>query len=193
MKFLRQNMHLILRLFVNQIGITFFGLVLTMAVARMDNDSFKVWVSIFSIVFYLCLIYSVMWEAGAANAIPIEAGRMEKDRFFSLKASLFASVPNLTLAFFMVVFCLIGVVGGVGWAGGVYGVLHIIAGLFEAMYVGLFAVILEGLSGVGEQIVACVLYVFSSLPMILVSVGAYALGIRNIRLFGKSAGDKNKK
>lgn len=193
MKFFRQNMHLVLRLFVNQIGMTFFGLVLTMAVARMENPSFKVWVSIFSIVFYLCLVYSVMWEAGAANAIPIEAGRMEKDRFFSLKASLLASFPNLLLAFFMVVFCLIGVVGGVSWAGGVYGVLHIIAGLFEAMYVGVFAAILEGLSGVGEQITACVLYIFSSLPMILVSVGAYALGIRNIRLFGKVSGDKNKK
>lgn len=193
MKFFRQNTHLILRLFVNQIGITFFALVLTMAVARMENDSFKIWVSVFSILFYLCLIYSVMWEAGAANAVPIEAGRMQHDKLFSLKASLWASVPNFALAFLMIVFCLLGVVAKLGWAGGVYGVLHIIAGLFEAMYVGLFAAILGAFSGVTEQLMACLLYVLSSLPMILVSLGAYALGMRNIRLFGKVPNGKGKK
>ncbi len=193
MKFFRQNSHLIMRLFVNQIGITFFALVLTMAVARMENDSFKLWVSIFSILFYLCLIYSVMWEAGAANAVPVEAGRMKRDRLFSLKASLFASVPNLVLAFFMLVFFLLGFAASQSWAGGVYGVLHIIAGLFEAMYVGLFAAILEGFAGTSQQLVACLLYLASSLPMILVSVGAYALGFRNIRLLGKASAPKSKK
>lgn len=192
MKFFRQNTHLILRLFVNQIGITFFGLVLTMAVARMDNDSFKLWVSLFSIAFYLCLIYSVMWEAGAAAAVPVESGRAKKDNLFSLKASLWASVPNFVLAALLVVFFLVGIVGNVAWAGGVYAVLHVILGLFEAMYVGLFSVILSSLSGTAEQLVACVLYVFSSLPMILVSVGAYALGFRNIRLLGKAPQGKNK-
>ena len=134
MKFFRRNTHLILRLFVNQIGMTFFGLVLTMAVTRMENPSFKVWVSVFSILFYLFLIYSVMWDAGAANAVPIETGRMQHDKLFSLKASLWASVPNFALAFLMVVSCLLGVVGKLGWAGGAYAVFHIIAGLFEAMY-----------------------------------------------------------
>ena len=193
MKFFRQNSHLIMRLFVNQIGITFFALVLTMAVTRMENDSFKLWVSVFSILFYLCLIYSVMWEAGAANAVPIEAGRMERDRLFSLKASLFASVPNLALALLMLVFFLLGFVASLPWAGGVYGVLHIIAGLFEAMYVGLFAVILEGFSGTAQQLVATVLYLLSSLPLIFVSMGAYALGMRNIRLLGKAYAPKGKK
>lgn len=185
MNFFKRNTHLILRLFVNQIGMTFFGLVLTMAVARMDNDSFKMWVSVFSILFYMCLVYSVMWEAGAANAVPIEAGRMQRDPLFSLKAALWASVPNFAIAFLMLVFFLVGIVGGVSWAGGVYGVIHIVAGLFEAMYVGLFAEILGAFSGVTEQLVATLLYILSSVPMILVSVGAYALGIRNISLFGK--------
>jgi hypothetical protein len=182
-----------MRLFVNQIGITFFALVLTMAVSRMENDSFKLWVSVFSILFYLCLIYSVMWEAGAANAVPIEAGRMERDRLFSLKASLFASVPNLALALLMLVFFLLGYVASIHWAGGVYAVLHIVTGLFEAMHAGVFSAILKGLSGVKEQLVACILYLLSSLPMILVSMGAYALGMRNIRLLGKASAPKGKK
>ena len=193
MKFFRQNTHLILRLFVNQIGMTFYGLFLTMAVARMENSSFKLWVSVFSILFYLCLIYSVMWEEGAANAVPVEAGRMKKDNLFSLKAALWASVPNLFLAFLLVVFFLIGIVGEVTWAGGAYGIIHIILGLFEAMYVGLFSEILGAFSGAAQQLVASVLYVFSSLPMILVSLGAYALGFRNIRLLGNAAKQRDKK
>ena len=159
----------------------------------MENSAFKLWVSVFSILFYLCLIYSVMWEAGAANAVPVEAGRMQRDPFFSIKAALWASVPNFALAFLLVVFFLIGIVGGVTWAGGVYGILHILVGLFEAMYVGLFSKILDAFSGTTEQLVACVLYVFSSVPMILVSVGAYALGYRNIRLLSKASSDKGQK
>ena len=193
MKFFRQNTHLVMRLFVNQIGITFFALVLTMAVSRMENSSFKLWVSIFSILFYLFLIYSVMWEAGAKNIIPIEAGRMERDPLFSLKAALCASVPNLILALLMTLFFVLGFVASLSWAGGVYGVLHIIIALFEAMYVGLFSTILASFSGTQQYLVACILYLLTWIPLTVVSVGAYALGLRNVRLFGKAPAKNDKK
>ena len=117
---------------------------------------------------------------------------MEKDKLFSFKAAIFASVPNLALAFLMLVFFLFGFVASLPFAVEVYGVLHIVAGLFEAMYVGLFAAILENFSGTAQQLVATLLYVVSSLPLVLVSMGAYALGIRNIRLFGKASAPKSK-
>ncbi len=187
MKFLRQNIHLILRLVVNQLGITFFGLVLTMAVSQMENDTFKLLVSLFSIVFYLFLIYSVMWEAGAKNAIPIETGRMKKDPLFSLKASLWASVPNLVLGALMTVFCLVFYIFDAAWADSVHTAIYVITGFAEAMYLGLFSSLLGALEGGVQDAVKCLLYLFSSLPMILVSVGSYALGIRNIHLFGGKA------
>ncbi len=189
MRFFREHSRLISRLFINQIGMTIFGAVLTMAVMRAtdSNPTLTMLVSLFSILFYLCLIYNVMWEEGARNIVRIEAGRMEKIRGFSFKAALLASVPNLVLGGLLLVFYLFGYYPfGLELAKSFYGILHILLGLFEAMYVGLFSAVL-GLFGdlTIRYFVAALLYLFSSLPMILVSMLAYRLGSRNIYLFGK--------
>lgn len=189
MGFFKQNLRLISQLFINQIGMTIFGIVLTMAVnmAAKGESVFLLGVSLFAALFYLALIYNVMWDAGARNIIRIENGRLEKTPFFALKASFFASVPNLFLAFLMLLGFLLGYVFEVPFGALLYGIVHIIAALFEAMYVGCFNVILDRFSdnAVTEYLVATLLYIFSSLPMILVSIGAYELGTRNIYLFGK--------
>lgn len=194
MGYYRENSRLISRLFVNQIGMTIFGVVLTMAVmkAAENNDALTVGVSAFSILFYLCLIYNVMWEEGARNIIRINAGRMEDKQGHALKAALFASVPNFALAALLCISYLLAFPCKIAFAKSVYAVLHIILGLFEAMYVGLFSVILDLVPDVASQsLVACGLYLVSSLPMILVSLLAYRLGMKNIYLFGKPTAKKN--
>ncbi len=188
MGFFKKNLRLISQLFVNQIGMTIFALVLTMAVnmAAGGKTAFLLAVSLFAIIFYLSLIYNVMWDAGARDIIRIQNGHMEKTRGFAFKAAFFASVPNLFLALFMLIGFLLGPLGGVPFGDLLYGITHLIAGLFEAVYVGLFTGILNGFEGnyFVQDLVATLLYIFSSLPMILVSAGAYALGTRNIYLFG---------
>lgn len=190
MGFFRENSKLISRLFVNQIGMTVFGLVLTLAVMRAadNNTALTVAVSVFSILFYLFLIYTVMWEKGARDAVRFGSGKEEKKPFFAFRAALAASIPNLVLAFLLFVFYLLGTVAGLPIGQTLYTVMHIILGLFEAMYVGLFSAIL-GLATTdgGKYLLACVLYFLSSLPMILVSVGAYTLGTHNVYLFGKKS------
>ena len=91
----------------------------------------------------------------------------------------------------MFAFALIGVLGGVSWATECYAVMHIICGLFEAMFAGLFSAIIGPLSGATKYMVVCVLYLLSSLPMILVSIGSYELGKRNIASLGKVRPKKN--
>ena len=193
MRYFREHSKLITKLFINQVGMTIFGLVLTMAVMRStgNNPTLTVAVSIFSILFYLCLIYNVMWEEGARNIIRVNAGRMERIPCFSLKAALWASVPNLALALFMLVCFVFAFPFGNELALSLYTALHIILGLFEAMYVGLFSAILEVFPATETQsLMACVLYFLSSLPMMLVSMLAYFLGERNIYLLGKRAPKK---
>ena len=188
MRYFRENSRLISRLFINQIGMTVFGAILTMAVMRStdNNAAITVAVSIFSIVFYLSLIYNVMWEEGARNIIRVNAGRMERVASFPLKAALIASIPNFFLAALLFVCYLLAFPFGVEFASSAYAALHIILALFEAMYVGVFSVILEAFPVLATQsFVACVLYICSSLPMILVSLLAYRLGEKNIYLFGK--------
>jgi hypothetical protein len=154
--------------------------------AAGGKSVFVLFVSLFAILFYLALIYNVMWNAGAQNVIRIENGRMEKDRVFALKAALFASAPNLFLALLMTLGFLLGPVGGLSFGKALYGTMHLIAGLFEAVYVGLFTKVLEifAYDYFVQDLVATLLYILSSLPMILVAMGAYALGMRNVYLFG---------
>lgn len=196
MRYFREHSKLISRLFINQVGMTIFGLVLTMAVMRStgNNPTLTVAVSIFSILFYLCLIYNVMWEEGARNIIRINAGRMERIPCFPLKAAFFASVPNLALALLLTVSYLLAFPCGLDFARSIYGILHIVLAFFEAMYVGLFSTVLDAFPDVAVQsLVACGLYLFSSLPMALVSMAAYRLGEKNVYLFGKPKPKKGSK
>ena len=132
MHFYRENSRLISRLFVNQVGMTIFGVVLTLAVMRAaeNNTALTIAVSAFSILFYLCLIYNVMWEEGARNIIRIKAGRMTDDPLHSLKAAFLASVPNLVLAALLLLSFLLAFPFGLDFARSVYAALHIILGLF---------------------------------------------------------------
>ncbi len=190
MKFFREHSGLIVKLFANQIGITFFALVLTMAVIQMENDGLKVVVSLFSILFYLCLIYSVMWEAGASDIIGIEHGNKPRIKLYPVRVALYASIPNLLLGALLLVTCLLGPYAGLSWASGAFAVLHIIAGLFEAMFVGLFSFIIEPLSGNAYYLVVSLLYVVSSLPLVLMSYVAYTLGTHNFGARAKKNGRK---
>ena len=188
MLYFREHSRLISRLFVNQIGMTIFGMILTMAVIRAaaNNQTILVFVSLFAVLFYLCLIYNVMWEEGAKNIIRIKAGRMPQERAFALKAALLASVPNLVLAFLLTVSYLLAYPLGVDAFKGVQDSFHLILGIFEAMYLGLFNVVLSACPGEAtKDLWVSVLYLLSSLPMILVSMGAYELGKRNVYLLGK--------
>lgn len=194
MRYLRENSRVISRLLINQVGMTIFGLILTMAVmmAAKNNGTVVMLVSVFSVIFYLCLIYNVMWEEGARNIIRIKAGRMEKSAAFPFKAALWASVPNLVLAGLMAISGLLAYTFGISFFEGVQDALHIIVGAIQAMYLGLFNQILLLFPSAFKDLVATVLYILSPLPMILVAAGGYFLGTRNIYLLGKPK-PKNKK
>ena len=188
MRYFRENSRLISRLFVNQIGMTIFGMILTMAVMRAaaNNQTILVFVSLFAVLFYLCLIYNVMWEEGAKNIIRIRAGRLPKERGFALKAALWASAPNLVLAGILAISYLLAYPLGVEAFKGVQDAFHLILGIFEAMYLGLFNVVLSACQNEAtKDLWVTVLYLASSIPMILVSMGAYELGMRNVYLLGK--------
>lgn len=193
MGFFKKNSRLISQLFINQIGMTIFGAVLTVAVnmAAKGKSVFLLAVSLFATVFYLALIYNVMWEAGARDIIRTESGRMEKTPCYALRVSLLASVPNFLLAILMLIGFLLGYALDFSFGRLLYGIMRIVTPLFEAMYAGLFGVILGTVSDtVTEYLVSTLLYLFSSLPMILVSMGAYELGKRNVYLFGKRTKEK---
>lgn len=196
-RFWTENRKLITKLFVNQIGMTIFGLVLAMAASMAQQQVILLWVSVFAICFYLCLIYSVMWEEGAKDAIRVNQGRKNKDMSFPLKASTWAALPNFVAAVLMLFAFLFGwCFASFGWAQSFYTVLHLIVGMFQAMYTGLFKVILAAVP-VGNKTlyagVGVLLYFLSSLPMMLMSVFAYWMGFHNKRIFATRTPSAEKK
>ncbi len=94
--FLKENGYSIVKLFLNQIAITVFALMLSMA--TFSNRKTLLWVSIFSVLFFLYLNYSACWEIGAKDKLRIDAGRMPMKPAKGLLLSLFANVPNFISA-----------------------------------------------------------------------------------------------
>lgn len=84
------------KLFLNQIAITVFALMLSMA--TFSNRKTLLFVSIFSILFFLYLNYSTCWEIGAKDKLRIDAGRMPAKPTKGLLISLGANIPNLISA-----------------------------------------------------------------------------------------------
>ena len=74
MRFLKENMSTITKMIVNQLGMMIFGLVLSMATSQ--NDTLFLLASVFSVCFYMFLVYTVGWELGAKDKVRLDGGRI---------------------------------------------------------------------------------------------------------------------
>lgn len=100
-RFIKDNSYTVFKMFVNQIGMTFLGLVLTMATANYDKWFLAS--SIFASVFYMVLLYTMTWEAGYEHSRKIDAGRMDLRPLGGLEMSLFANIINIVLAILVII------------------------------------------------------------------------------------------
>lgn len=102
-KFFHDYSYSVIKLLVNQIAIAIFGTSLAFATthAHLDSagfDTFTLIVSIFAILFYLFLIYTLTWEIGAKDRISVDVGKKPYRPHLGLLLSFLANVPNLILA-----------------------------------------------------------------------------------------------
>ena len=190
MQFLKQQSYNIVRLIVFQIGISIFSLVISfamnMALSNREDalNPTLLGVSIFSICFYLVLIYTMLWEQGAKDKIRIESGRMAEDNKYGFKVALWAAIPNFVLAVLLglgYLFCSIGPLGGLAieeLAGNLYTVTFFVSYFYESMLQGL---ILNFATDSTRYIIVLIYAIVPFIP-ILVSGLAYRLGLREKRL-----------
>ena len=142
-RFIKENSRLITKMIVNQLGMTIFGLVLSAATSQ--HETLFVFTSVFSIGFYMVLLYTMCWETGAKDKIRLDAGRIAYTPLKTLWCSLVANSLNLLLAILSLIgyaFCTV-VVGSDGlsltgpiWAQNMFGVCNNLARLIQGMYVG---------------------------------------------------------
>ena len=155
MSFWKKNSYHIVRLFVIQTGIAIFCLVLSFAVSTAFRDKGDtgplLFVSVFSVLFYLFILYSVAWEIGGQDRIKLDAVHATKNGGKGFLLALFAETPNL-------LFCLLMLIGGtVSLAGAtVVGARFFVAGYLPAnfflstMYVGIIKPLLAS-TGLSQE------------------------------------------
>ena len=199
----KEHLYDIVKLYVNQIGITIFSFFLYTALPA-DNDSLftklRIVVSVFAILFYLVLIHNVVWEIGAKDKIRIESKGYEPKPLKGLFLSLYANVPNLALALFAIIFGSL-YVGGAGWASSPFFIFFMILKIHAAMYMGLVQGATPAAPAGGADMSICVDALLESvwffvLPLIAVALAqiSYWLGSKEIKIFGfLGSGSSNRK
>lgn len=180
--FFKQYSYSIIKMFVNQFAISIFGFGLAMATTASNNDIVTLVVSIFSICFYLFLIYNMTWEIGAKDRISVDVGKKPYRPHTGLLMSLIANIPNMILALLYVIGA--PFMHSQKWAGNMNGALVVVSLFLEGMYYGVIYAIA---SPAGGEVLrpAWFMYFLIIIPALLTAWIAYYAGFKNFRLIAK--------
>ncbi|MGN1127926.1 MAG: hypothetical protein ACI4T6_03110 [Candidatus Flemingiibacterium sp.] len=179
--FLKENSYSMVKVFLTQIVMSFFGTML--AIATLSNPSLLLASSVFSVLFYLVMVYFTIWEIGAKDKIRIDGGRL---RPFPAKGAVIAlggNAPNLLLALLMGVGVLINTKG----AQVMSLVCNAIARLLNGAYLGILKT-LENLlisdlpEGSGTMPHIWWWFIVMTLPSILTGLFAYFMGSHDYKI-----------
>ena len=192
--FFHRYSYSMVKMFINQFAISIFGTMLSMATNATNNDVFTLGVSIFAIVFYLFLLYTMIWEIGAKDKISVDVGKKPYRPFTGLYMGLIANAPNLLFALMFA----IGYpfMGTHAWAGTMNAVVKLYSVICEGMYLGVTAVLPLGAEvKIGSMWWS---YFAITVPAIATATLAYYIGHKDFRLFAflaskKSASKTNQK
>lgn len=172
MEFIKKHSYSAVGLFVKQIAISIFGLVLAIACHQI-SETVKVVSSVCAIIFYLFLIYAAIWEVGSKDKFGIEYGKIKSQPLTGLYIGIIASIPNFLLA----ILATLGILFADGGVFSTIGAIGSSGALFiEGMYTGLLSVNVGG----APLNTLWFMYFLIPLPAIGISALAYYLGSKGI-------------
>lgn len=175
MSVIKTHTHVIIKVMLNQFVSAIFGLVLFMS--TYQNPILCLASSVLAIGFYLFLTYSVMWEAGAKDAVSVNCPKQSA----GIILILFAQIPSLlaTLSHFISSFFLSE---GETFIDSLYAATYVIDVMFiQSMYSGL----LNFFTPDGVKIPAFAI-LLTVIPAIVAGIAAYLCGRRGLRVFPES-------
>jgi hypothetical protein len=145
-------------------------------------------VGAFSILFYLFLIYTMLWEVGAKDRISVDVGKKPYRPHTGILISLVANIPNFIVA----ILYSLGTpfMATHAWAGSMNGALMTISALSEGMYRGILSMIT--ISGT-ELYKFWWSYFLIIVPSLVTAWIAYFAGFKNFRLIAEYFNKKAKK
>lgn len=168
----------IVKMFVHQFALGLFGAVLAMATTK--NLVLSIVVGVFSIAFYLFLIYTVAWDIGAKDKISIDCGKLKPRPYLGILLSLAANIPNFIIAILYSIFRLVFAENDNAAA-----IIRTVAFYIEGMYQGIMSKIIIGTHVVDGAEVGIRMfehwwsYFVIIIPAVAVTGIAYWLGMRN--------------
>jgi hypothetical protein len=160
------------KLFVSQMALSLFGLVLAIACAKIGK-TMQVVTSVGAVVFYLFLIYTSIWEIGSKDKFGIEYGKFESNPLIGLYIGLLANSLNLLLAFLITLGLSFGDGGVLSTIGALCGSIAV---FIEGMYSGILSIHVGGapLNSYWYP------YFLITIPAIATSALAYYMGIKGV-------------
>ena len=198
MKFFKENSYDVVRLFINQVGITIFSMIIYTAVGMVNIDSvarlgIKVAISIFAMLFYFALLYTVAWDWGAKDKIRIDGGRLDPIKLKGARIAFLANIPNFVLSFISALTVGLYILGVEG-AQGAAAIFNTFTRLLMSMYLGVLQGAFVAFSA--EQFVyqfwQAVGYFFIPILAIAATQIGYAFGMKERKIF-PSSNSKHKK
>ena len=188
MKFFKENSYDIVRLFINQIGITIFSFVLYTAL-QFDLDpgttlTIRICLSVFATLFYLTLIYTAAWEFGSKDKLRVDSGRYNRQPAKGTLMSLIANIPNLVLAIVALVCFIIYSSAASEAAYSIFVIFNSLMRFLSAMYIGIIQGIFSFLPDNSKITWICETVAFAVSPVFAIGVTqlGYSLGHRDFRL-----------
>ena len=167
----------VVKMFINQFALAIFGSSLTFATAEA-HTSFQIIVSVFSMCFYLFLIYNIAWEIGARDKISVDVKKKPYRPYLGIVLSLLANIPNLILV-------IIYAITTITRAASAKAMVGLFSCLLNGMYWGLLRTIRIPFQGETVALQAFwVSFLVATLPAIITSGIAYYLGHKNFQFFG---------
>ena len=174
--FFKERSYDMVKMFLNQFATAIFGFVLALASTKAHNVVLRNITSGFAVLFYLFLLYTMTWEIGFRDKIPIEKGRKPFRPLTGLCISLCANLPTFLLALFI----MLGSLTNVPVFNNIGGVCGSIAVVLEGMFTGLLA------NHVGDVPLNSFWWVYFLiiLPSLLCCTVAYLLGTKDKKFTG---------
>ena len=196
MNFFKVNSYDIVKLYLTQIAISVFALIMhTSAGFIQANTSlsatFQIIISVFSILFYYVLLYTAAWDWGANDKIRADSGRCTLDKTRALKMIAISNIPNY-------IFVIVPIIGYGLSVGGIetflvklgtvfFTILRFTAAMFQGVLVNVFDFLrsdAEGATNISFYFALACGYAVMILVTNAVTHFAYTLGSRDKKLFG---------
>ena len=191
MRFFKENFDNIIKLFINQIGISIFALFLYTAAGAVEIADpekammIKVLISVFSIIFYFFLIYNICWEIGAKDKIKIDGNRLERRPSKGIFLGLYANLLNFAFVGLAFGLFLIYMLSGVEAFKSIFAVMNLIFRLFMSIYLGAIQGIFSFMpDGDTLFLLETLGYILFSGVSALVIYASYLLGLSEKKLIG---------